>query len=273
MSAPVTPLIGVTGPEQGGWPAWIFTRLALHRAGARAVRITPARPIAADALHGLVLGGGADVTHPLAKLAPKTRPRRSRLHWPRRALDLLLAPFVLLVRLIAGTRPHGVDHARDHLELALLERARELQLPVLGICRGAQLMNVAEGGSLQRHVQEFYEERPQLYTVLPRREVAIDDGTHLASVLGCTRILVNSLHFHAVSEAGEGLRIVAREGRGAAQAIEHPARPFWIGVQWHPEYLPQQRVHQQLFLALVACARSACQPHAAQPDVQHRSAV
>jgi putative glutamine amidotransferase len=108
---------------------------------------------------------------------------------------------------------------------------------------------------------------------LPRREVEIDAGTHLAEVLGCTRILVNSLHFHAVSEAGEGLRIVARAGRGAAQAIEHPARPFWIGVQWHPEYLPQQRVHQQLFQALVACARSACQPHAAQLEVQRRSAV
>jgi putative glutamine amidotransferase len=92
-------------------------------------------------------------------------------------------------------------------------------------------------------------------------------------VLGCTRILVNSLHFHAVSEAGNGLRIVAREGHGAAQAIEHPARPFWIGVQWHPEYLPQQRAHQQLFLALVACARSACEPHGAQPQAQPHSAV
>ncbi len=274
MSPPDSPLIGVTGPDDGGWPAWIFTRLALRRAGARTVRVTPSRRVPIETLQGLVLGGGADVTHPLAPVPPLGKPRRSRLRWPRRVLDLLLAPFVLLVRLVAGTRPHGVDHARDHLELGLLERARELGLPVLGICRGAQLMNVAEGGTLQRHVHAFYEERPQLYTVLPRREVEIDADSRLRQVLGCERILVNSMHFHAVSEPGPGLRIVARETHGTAQAIEHPERSFWIGVQWHPEYLPQQRVHQQLFIALVERAGGArrAAPVAAAP-AERRHAV
>jgi putative glutamine amidotransferase len=273
MPAPDSPLIGVTGPDDGGWPAWIFTRLALHRAGARSVRITPSRPVAAEKLQGLVLGGGADVTQPLVPVPPQAKPRRSRMRWPRRALDLLLAPFVLLLRVIAGTRPHGVDHARDHLELGLLERARELDLPVLGICRGAQLMNVAEGGTLQHHVQSFYEERPQLYTVLPRREVEIEDGSRLHRVFGRARILVNSMHFHAVSEPGPGLRIVAREAAGTAQAIEHSARAFWIGVQWHPEYLPQQRSHQQLFIALVESAREARRAKPAAAPLPQRRAV
>jgi putative glutamine amidotransferase len=115
-------------------------------------------------------------------------------------------------------------------------------------------MNVAEGGTLRKHVQAFYEERPQLYTVLPRREVEIAEGSRLRSVLGQHRILVNSLHFHAVAEPGAGIHIVAREPNGAAQAIEHAARRFWIGVQWHPEYLPQHPIHQQLFAELVRCA-------------------
>jgi putative glutamine amidotransferase len=251
------PLIAVTGPERGGWPAWFFTRIALMRAGARAVRVTPARPIEVERIDGLVLGGGADVTVPLQSDAPEPPPPAAARWWPRRVLDLFIAPLVLVVRLIAGllagARPHGADPARDRLERALLGRARELQLPVLGICRGAQLMNVLEGGSLHHAVE--VEERPQLYTVLPRREVTTEPGSALQSLLGRSRLLVNSLHFHAIAEPGQGLYVVAREPSGVVQAIEHRSRPFWLGVQWHPEYLPQQIAHQRLFHGLVEHAR------------------
>jgi putative glutamine amidotransferase len=253
MSSSSRPLIGVTGPDEGGWPAWIFTRIALRRAGARAVRATPRRPVAAERLHGLVLGGGADVSVPLEPDPPEPAPPRSRLYWPRRFIDLLLAPLVLSLRFLAGARPHGVDQARDRLEQDLLARARELDLPVLGICRGAQLMNVFEGGSLQQHVQ--VEERPQLYTVLPRREIGVTESSCLRRHLGRDRLLVNSLHFHAIAEPGPEVRVVAREDNGVVQAIEHPGRSFWIGVQWHPEYLPQHETHQRLFHGLVQCAR------------------
>jgi len=249
------PLIGVTGPNEGGWPAWISSRWALSRAGARAVRITPARPVDAARLDGLVIGGGADVSEPLSgELEPAPAP--SRVHWPRRALDLLLAPPVLLVRFVFAKKRHGSDPARDAMELKLLEYARQHDLPVLGICRGSQLMNLAEGGTLLRDVNSLYEERVQLYTVLPRREVAIADGSRLREILGSSRILVNSLHFHAVRQAGSGMRIVAREATGVPQAIEHTGRRFWIGVQWHPEYLPQHESHQRIFGELAEAARA-----------------
>jgi putative glutamine amidotransferase len=257
MSARRTrPLIGVTGPNRGGWPAWIFARWALYRVGARALRITPGRSFEMAKLHGLVIGGGADVTEPLTEPQPQSHaPPVSRLRWPRRVFDLLLAPLVLLVRLIAATKHHGADPARDAMELRLLEYAREHDLPVLGICRGSQLMNLAEGGSLLRDVNSLYDERPELYTVLPRREVRVEADSRLHQIVQRDELLVNSLHFHAVREAGRGMRIVAREPSGVPQAIEHTERRFWLGVQWHPEYLPQQESHQRIFEALADQAR------------------
>jgi putative glutamine amidotransferase len=253
------PLIGVTGPHAGGWPAWIFTRLAVRRAGGRALRITPRRRCDPSLLDGLVIGGGADVTEPLDEVKAQPAPPPSRVRWPRRVLDLLLAPLVLVVRLLFSTRSHGIDRGRDALELELLELAREKALPVLGICRGAQLMNLAEGGTLVRNVGTLYDERPELYTVLPRREVVVESDSCLHTIVGRDELLVNSLHFHAVREPARGMRIVAREPSGVPQAIEHTGRPFWLGVQWHPEYLPQQESHQRIFIALTEAARKSAE--------------
>ncbi|MET0287789.1 MAG: gamma-glutamyl-gamma-aminobutyrate hydrolase family protein [Polyangiales bacterium] len=250
------PLIGVTGPRRGGWPAWIFTRYAVYRAGGRALRITSASNLELARLQGLVIGGGADVSDPLGENPLDPPPPPTRVRWPRKLLDVLFAPLVLLVRLIASTKRHGFDPSRDALELSLLEHARAHDLPVLGICRGSQLMNLAEGGTLVRDVDTLYDERPQLYTVLPRREVLVRPGSVLHRIVGREELLVNSLHFHAVKEPGRGFAIVASEPSGVPQAIEHSARRFYIGVQWHPEYLPQQRSHQQLFRALCEAAQS-----------------
>ncbi|HEX5659285.1 MAG TPA: gamma-glutamyl-gamma-aminobutyrate hydrolase family protein [Polyangiales bacterium] len=251
------PLIGVTGPRRGGWPAWIFTRFAVYRAGGRALRITSASKPELARLRGLVIGGGADVSDPLNGDPPYQPPPPSRVRWPRKLLDVLFAPLVLLVRLIASTKRHGFDPSRDAMELALLEHARARELPVLGICRGSQLMNLAEGGTLVRDVDTLYDERPQLYTVLPRREVRVREGSALHRIVGRSELLVNSLHFHAVREPGRGFAIVASEPSGVPQAIEHTSRRFYIGVQWHPEYLPQHATHQELFRALCEAAQAA----------------
>jgi len=248
-------VIGVTGPGRGGGPAWLFTAYALWRVGARAVRVTTARPVDPAGLDGLVIGGGADVSEPVAPTGVAHEPPSSKhVRWPRRVLDLLLAPLVLLVRMLGAVKRHGVDPRRDALETGLIRYAEEHDLPVLGICRGAQLMNLVAGGTLMRDVDTMYTERPQLYTVLPRREVEVADASRLREIVGRGTLLVNSLHFHAVDTPGPGFQIVAREPSGVPQAIERSARPFWLGVQWHPEYLPQQAAHQQIFAALVAAA-------------------
>src|SRR5688572_20000895 len=125
MEAHRRPRVGVTGPNRGGTAAWWFTRLALWRAGARALRITPSRRYERDSLDGLVIGGGADITEPLEPLRKGEAPPAENVRWPRRVLDLLFAPLVLLLRrFLAVRRGHGVDRARDALEVSLLEHAR-----------------------------------------------------------------------------------------------------------------------------------------------------
>jgi putative glutamine amidotransferase len=169
-------------------------------------------------------------------------------------VDRIVAPLIVLVRWLGATKRNPEDPARDRLEMHLLDAADRKGLPVLGICRGAQLMNVFAKGSLLRDLDRLYRERPRLQTVLPRRPVDIEDRSCLRMLVGQARIMVNSLHRHAVDEPGRGLRIVAREPSGVVQAIENSDRPLWIGVQWHPEYLPQMVSQRALFRTLVAVA-------------------
>jgi len=257
----VRPLIAVTGPDRGGFPAWLFTSWALRRAGAKPVRVRP-RGHPPGRFDGLVIGGGADVAPARYGALPARRPgaaryRRSR-SLPRLALDYAISPFIYLVRRVFGLArgSAGPDPARDALELALIARAEATGLPVLGICRGAQLLNIHAGGTLHQNLSGFYTERPHRWTVFPRKAIALAPSSRLQATIGRGRCEVNSLHKQAVDAIGEGLTVVARDDRGVVQGIENAAHRFWIGVQWHPEYLPQVPEQRRLFAALVEAARA-----------------
>ena len=261
MPPPQRPVIGVTGPDEGGTAAWLATAFAVWRAGGRPLRIRPARPHALERLHGLVIGGGADVAPELygevAEPLPEDAVSRSSRRWTRRALTLLLIPLLWALRgLFRSSHRIPGDGARDDLETGLLRGADARGLPVLGICRGAQLMNVHRGGSLFRDLTDFYMESTQVTTLLPYKPVVLELDSRLAHILARDRCRVNSLHRHAVKDTGDGMVVVAREETGVVQAIEDPSRAFFIGVQWHPEYLPQRPEQRRLFDALVFTARS-----------------
>ncbi len=260
----VRPRIVVTGPDRGGGAAWLMTRAALRRAGASTQRASPSRAFPDD-FDGLVLGGGADVDPELyrdtaADLGEVTRASATAPSGGRTPLRTrLYAPAVWLLRRALARPPDGggrLDLGRDRLEQALLARAVERDLPILAICRGAQLLNVHFGGTLFAELDTFYEETPAIRTVLPRKEVTIDPQSRLARLLRTTSCRVNSLHRQAIRSVGEGLAIVARETSGVVQAIEQTDHRFRIGVQWHPEYIPQHRRQRGLFEGLVAAARS-----------------
>lgn len=153
-----------------------------------------------------------------------------------------------------------IDRERDDFELELFRRAQEWSLPVLGICRGAQLINVALGGTL---IVDVPTECPSEYvhTKTERgdseHEVAIEAGTTLGKMLHKWNGTVNSAHHQAVSRVGSGLRVAVTAPDGIIEAIESDApeeRGFLIAVQWHPERMwdatesPFSRVLAERFL-------------------------
>jgi putative glutamine amidotransferase len=257
------PIVGVTGPDEGGAAAWWFTRLAVWLAGGHAVRITPRNPRRLDGMNGLVVGGGADVDptlygHDPAAIVPTGRePGEPALLY---LLEWVIFPLTWLARGLSGLllrESPARDAARDALEMRLIGEAVSRRLPVLGICRGAQLMNVHFGGTLHRGLAGFYKEDPETRTILPQKRIVLTPGSRLGRLLDDDVRRVNALHRQAIDRLGRGLRVAARDRNGIVQAIEHEALPFVLGVQWHPEYLPQVPQQRALFKALVAHARHA----------------
>ena len=245
----------MTGPDRGGQIAWLMTALALWRCGARPQRITPGRRFDRTQLDGLVIGGGTDVD-PFHYGQDSEPPDDADAERQRSALDWLVGLVLAAFRVLLATRSlQDYDPQRDRLEKTLIEYALREQLPVLGICRGAQLMNVVLGGSLHQKIGHFYtEETRYVRSILPRKTVSILSGTHLYDILGTASGFVNALHKQSIDQLGEDIVVSAREPNGVVQAIEKSDYRFFIGVQWHPEYMPQSAIQKNLFQGLVDAA-------------------
>ncbi|MAX33911.1 MAG: gamma-glutamyl-gamma-aminobutyrate hydrolase [Halomonadaceae bacterium] len=215
------PLIGITTSDRKSRLAWFFDWLAVWRHGGRPLRLSPSRPVP-ETLDGLIIGGGDDI--------------EAHLYGGEVRFDV------------------RVDPERDALELDLLERFTPSRCPVLGICRGAQLINVYMGGTLDSDIYTTYEGLKRRRTVLPRKTVDIVADSKLHRILGVSWCRINSLHHQAVQDAGRGIEIVARDRDGLVQGIESREHDFLIGVQWHPEWLIFNRPQQRLIRALVDAA-------------------
>lgn len=123
---------------------------------------------------------------------------------------------------------------RDALELALVRSALERDVPVLAICRGLQLMNVAHaGGTLTQHIEGHVHRTKDPSD--PIHAVVSGADTRLAQILGCNELEVNSRHHQAVANLGSGLIVSARAADGVVEGLERPDRRFAVAVQWHPE--------------------------------------
>jgi putative glutamine amidotransferase len=260
------PLIGVTSPVEAASPERPTPRVLMKRSYLDALLHFGALPMvlvssldqdqlraAYERLDGLLLPGGADVD-PSRYAAP------------------------------AHPALGDVDPALDAADLALARWAFEDGKPLLGLCRGLQVINVAFGGTLY---QDLPSERPNGLDhatrppdrYRPVHEVALEPSGELARLLGAERLPVNSTHHQAVREPAPGWRVAARAPDGVVEAIE-PAAPrpgFVLAVQWHPEELwPRgDRAAARLFEALVAAARrwqatGAPGPHATNAHASGR---
>jgi putative glutamine amidotransferase len=166
-----------------------------------------------------------------------------------------------------GARPHATFDAaepgRDDYELELARRAAEGDVPLLAICRGIQVLNVARGGTLVQHIPDELRDslnhtlREPPYAIA--HDVWVSEGSLLERLMrerleGDT-LPVNSRHHQAVKDAGAGLVVTATAPDGVIEAVEDPGRRFCLGVQWHPENFYRTGEFRELFEAFIAAAR------------------
>jgi putative glutamine amidotransferase len=198
---------------------------AIELGGGIPVVLAPETPEAADAvldrLDGLCLAGGPD----LDPLAYGDGARHARLG--------------------------PTDRVVDAAEVALARGADARNMPLLGICRGLQAMNVARGGTLHQHVDEHRQATPATDALHP---VDVLAGSLLAVLTGASVLEVNSFHHQAACALGAGLAVSARAADGTVEALEDRSRPFFLGVQWHAEGMVERPEQVALFAALAEAA-------------------
>jgi putative glutamine amidotransferase len=232
-SSGVRPLIGITSyDEPVAWGAWNVDAVlvptayvrAVERAGGRPLVVPPADDGVAETLavlDGLVFSGGGDVD-PDAYGAE------------------------------AHDETRGVNSKRDEAELALLRAALQRELPLLAVCRGSQVLNVALGGDLVQHLPELVGHDRHLHTPgeFADHDVRVEPASRVGAILG-EHAPVKSHHHQAFGRLGDNLREAAWAEDGTVEAIEDPTRRFTVGVLWHPE----EGENLALFEALVDEAR------------------
>lgn len=226
------PSIGLAVSD--AWPdRYQFRRLpydlALARSGARVVTLVPSHRERIDSilegLHGLVLAGGEDV-HPRHSGAP-------------------------------GHDGSGTNPDRDSFEFILLGKAAQAGLPVLCICRGAQLLAVWAGGRVESQDNDARRMKYHFSTFrrLARHHVEMIPGTRLSGIFGEKTVRTNSFHHQMIKDPGR-LKVAAIAGKGDIEGVEQPGERFVVGVQWHPELQAFfSEANQRLFRALVDEAR------------------
>jgi putative glutamine amidotransferase len=229
------PVIAVTTSRRSGWRIFPLVALNIWLTGGRARRWTFQSDVDIASVDGVIIGGGDDIS-----------------------------PDLYGGRLVSSAR---LDPDRDAMERGIVEGCFEAGKPVLGICRGSQMLNIALGGTLHQDAYGVYRSSRMHRTILPRKDVEIVEETRLAAIAGTEPMRVNALHTQAVDQLGQGLRVAARDPGGMIQAIERDRAPFALGVQWHPEHLFYARRQRRIFKALVAAARACKSEHAQMPKV------
>lgn len=220
------PVIAITKPDQKG--AWAFAAVAaaIRIAGGKPIAMTPEARQHHPRISGVVFGGGDDIFPMLYDDAPK----QGRIY----------------------------DRARDAMELELAAQAQQDDIPALGICRGAQLMNVVRGGALYADVGAEYENAAYPNGLWDkmffRKCIYVVPGSQMHKIIGGKTLDVNSLHKQAVKRLGIGLRATAKESNGIVQAIEDDSLTFFLGLQFHPELLIYKPKIRSLFRHFVKTA-------------------
>jgi len=214
--------IGISGPVRRSL-AHRLINLALRLHGANTHYIRPGSHTDVSLLDGLVLSGGTHVHPELYGQQPQVTAR--------------------------------YDRKRDSTDHRLLVQAEAINMPVLGICRGAQFINVFHGGTLCQNVTPLREHTRHRPLLLPLQTVQLVKDSRLGRLMPATVIGANRIHSQAIKRLGRNLRVTALDNDRFVQAIENTGAQWLMGVQWHPEYLLYHTGHRHIFSHFVHAAR------------------
>ncbi len=196
--------IGITGNARRWSPSWWCSALAIRLAGATPERISVRHLSNGKTLDALIIGGGDDIS-------PEYYDEDT-------------------------DNSVKFDLKRDQLEIEWIRKALNRDIPLMGICRGAQLINVVLGGTLYQDIRPLRRRTYNRPGLLPTKQVRLSPDSQLARIVGKTHLRVNSLHHQAIKTTGTDLQVVGSDLDEITQAIESKKNKI-IGVQWHPEYL------------------------------------
>lgn len=217
------PKIGYTTRNFSIDPLQWAIDISIRICGGKPVRLTPGNSKKPNKIDGLIIGGGTDLYPALYNLDPKPN--------------------------------YKYDRDRDDMEIEWLKIAEKQKIPVLGICRGAQLLNVTRGGTLHVDVSKIYENAKYpsslFANVFFRKKINITVGSLLHNLLDTTQTSINSMHKQAIDTVGKNLIISAKENNGIVQAIEDPHHPYFLGIQFHPETLIYRKEIRNIFKRLI----------------------
>lgn len=244
------PLVVVTGPNKGGYIAWLFIAMGVRLSGGKPIRMTPNRFDTVKHFDAVIIGGGSDI-HPTNRTeAPLPDVKHSLI---TRIKEALLYPLETLNRFSS----EGYDKDRDEMEIKFIDHALAVDKPVLGICRGHQLLNAALGGTMYTSTLPLLADKPRIRSPFPRKEVVYaKPDTLLEDIIGDDPVKVNAIHSQAVAKPGDNLEVSAKEQANIVQAIERTDNHKVLGVQWHPEYLFYLQAQRNIFNWLIKAAKS-----------------
>jgi putative glutamine amidotransferase len=232
--------------------------------------MTTKRPLIGITAHvSLVADAGVEVLHQVVNVAYVKAVRKAGgvpVLLPMGSADDVVAGLVAVDGLLvtggddvnpsfygAAVAPEtkAADAERDACEIALVAAAMRDNRPMLCVCRGIQVLNVALGGTLQQHYDGHFDLAHFNQGI---HDVHLEPGSMLAKVMGATDVAVNSLHHQALDVVAPGLTAVGHSADGLVEGVEVEGCTFALGVQWHPEMLRHRPEHLALFEALVAAA-------------------